>query len=135
MESHVMFVLFLQAQLSPDSFNTILNATVMYVSVLEPTAPGATQGAMQTLQKIGEMVMDTHPVGDVSEGKFFSVQPKFKVLDDLSYSYDFGDDAKYSLNHRALCFTPAACTGGDPSYAARYQLYRLLKYIRHGFRW
>ncbi|KAK3716577.1 hypothetical protein RRG08_039372 [Elysia crispata] len=69
-----------QAQLS--TFDEIINATVIYTAIQEPGSPGAQSGQMITLQKTGQLVMDTVVVGNVQEGTVFSVQPKFKVIDD-----------------------------------------------------
>ncbi|GFN92112.1 fibrocystin-l [Plakobranchus ocellatus] len=69
-----------QAQLS--TFDEIINATVLFTAIQEPNTPGAQSGQMVTLQKSGQLVMDTAIVGDVQEGRAFSVQPKFKVIDD-----------------------------------------------------
>ena len=70
----------MQAQLS--TFDEIINATVIYTTIQEPGSPGAQSGQMITLQKTGQLVMDTVVVGNVQEGTVFSVQPKFKVIDD-----------------------------------------------------
>ncbi|XP_012942613.1 fibrocystin-L [Aplysia californica] len=69
-----------QAQLY--TFDDIINATVLYVSVLEPSVATENEGVMTPLQKTGLLVLDTHPVGDVTEGQLFSTQPKLKVTDD-----------------------------------------------------
>ncbi|GFS10808.1 polycystic kidney and hepatic disease-like 1 [Elysia marginata] len=69
-----------QAQLS--TFDDIINATVIYTAIQEPGSPGAQSGQMVTLQKTGQLVMDTVVAGNVQEGNVFSVQPKFKVIDD-----------------------------------------------------
>ncbi|GFN92106.1 fibrocystin-l [Plakobranchus ocellatus] len=69
-----------QAQLG--SFDEIINATVLFTAIQEPKTPGVQSGQMVTLQKTGQLVMDTAIVGNVPERKAFNVHPKFKVLDD-----------------------------------------------------
>ena len=71
----------LQAQLSADGFDQILNGSVLYVAVMEPVTNTDNSGVMTTLQKVGQMVIDTTPVGDVQENQPLSVQPKLNIKD------------------------------------------------------
>lgn len=56
----------------------VLNTTVLYTSILEPT--GGTGGAFTTLQAVGSLVLTVAPLPG-REGRPFQSQPSLRVLD------------------------------------------------------
>lgn len=58
--------------------NDILNATVLYTSILEPSA--GPEASFSSLKKVGSLVMTSHPVGG-KEGQLFTTQPQLQVQD------------------------------------------------------
>lgn len=59
--------------------DSIINATVLYTSILEPSAgPDAT---FSSLQKVGTLVMTSHPVGGKEGQQPLITQPQLQVQD------------------------------------------------------
>ena len=71
-----------QAQNTSSGFDEILNTTILYVAVREPSNDPDNTGDMITLQKVGTIVWDNQVVGDVTENHALSVQPRIKMVDD-----------------------------------------------------
>ncbi|KAK7105773.1 hypothetical protein V1264_017108 [Littorina saxatilis] len=66
--------------------DSIINATVLYTSILEPSAgPDAT---FSSLQKVGTLVMTSHPVGG-KEGQPLITQPQLQVQDTNGAAVDY----------------------------------------------
>lgn len=62
--------------------DSVINATVLYTAVLEPSwnTSASNQGQLTTIQRVGSLELTTHPVGGI-EGRLFSVNAVLQVKD------------------------------------------------------